>query len=64
MAGEIPVTNQPGQANAQSAKLKAWRKCGTNPVQHVSTGTFYARINYKGKTIRASMNTKVLTVCA
>jgi hypothetical protein len=28
----------------------------------VSTGTFYARIKYKGKTIPASLNTKALTV--
>jgi integrase len=61
-AGEIPATNQSAKINAHSAKLKTWRKRGTNLVQHVSTGTFYARIKYKGKTIRASLKTKVLTV--
>jgi integrase len=61
-AGTIPVAKQSGKTDAHPTKLKAWRKRGTNLVQHVSTGTFYARIKYKGKTIRASLNTKVLTV--
>jgi integrase len=60
--GTITFFKQSGKIDAHPTKLKAWRKRGTNLVQHVSTGTFYARIKYKGKTIRASLNTKVLTI--
>jgi hypothetical protein len=31
-------------------------------ARHVSTQAFYARIKYKGKTIRASLHAKVITV--
>jgi hypothetical protein len=53
-AGEAPVTRQPDKQPKRSARNSIWWKRGENPVQHVPTGTLYARVEVKGKTLRAS----------
>jgi hypothetical protein len=46
---------------ARSTKKSTWWKRGEHLVQHTPTGTFYCRLKVKGKTIRASLDTDVLT---
>lgn len=38
-----------------------WKKRAEHLVQHLPTGTFYARVKIKGKTIRKSLDTDVFT---
>jgi integrase len=54
---QSPVTNH----NSRSTKKSIWWKRGEHLVQHTPTGTFYCRLKAKGKTIRASLETDVLT---
>ena len=61
-AGEIPVINQPSKQTTRSTKKSIWWKRGENLVQHTVTGTYYARVKQNGKTLRASLDTDVLTV--
>jgi integrase len=53
-----PETNH----SNRSTKKSIWWKRGEHLVQHTPTGTFYGRFKVKGKTIRASLDTDVLTV--
>jgi hypothetical protein len=55
--GQSPVTNR----SCRSTKKSIWWKRGEHLVQHTPTGTFYCRAKLKGKTIRASLETDVLT---
>jgi integrase len=54
---QSPVTNH----NSRSTKKSIWWKRGEHLVQHTPTGTFYCRLKLNGKTIRASLETNVLT---
>ena len=56
---QSPVTNH---HMTRSTKKSTWWKRGEHLVQHTPTGTFYCRLKVKGKTIRASLDTDVLTV--
>jgi integrase len=56
-AQSCPVTN----ITSRSTKRSTWWKRGEHLVQHTPTGTFYCRTKLKGKTIRASLETNVLT---
>jgi len=51
---QSPVTNR-------STKKSTWWKRGEHLVQHTPTGTYYCRLKLKGKTIRASLETDILT---
>jgi integrase len=53
---QSPETNA-----ARSTKQSVWWKRGEHLIQHTPTGTFYCRTKIKGKTIRASLDTNVLT---
>jgi hypothetical protein len=51
------------ETNATSStKQSVWWKHGEHLFQHTPTGTFYCRTKIKGKTIRASLDTNVLSV--
>jgi integrase len=54
---QSPVTNHA----SRSTKKSIWWKRGEHLVQHTPTQTFYCRAKIKGKTIRASLETDVLT---
>ncbi|MGB8369144.1 MAG: tyrosine-type recombinase/integrase [Limisphaerales bacterium] len=54
---QSPVTKR----TPRSTKKSIWWKRGEHLVQHTPTGTFYCRLKFKGKTIRASLNTDVFT---
>lgn len=54
---QSPVTNH----TSRSTKRSTWWKRGEHLIQHTPTGTFYARLKVKGKTVRASLNTDVFT---
>jgi integrase len=54
---QSPVTN----ITNRSTKQSTWWKRGEHLVQHTPTGTFYCRLKLNGKTIRASLETTVLT---
>jgi integrase len=54
---QSPVTN----CTSRSTKKSIWWKRGEHLVQHTPTGTFYCRLKLNGKTIRASLETDVLT---
>ena len=56
-AGEIPVT----KLIPRSTKKSIWWKRGEHLIQHTPTGTFYARLKVKGKTVRASLDTDIFT---
>ena len=45
-----------------SSKNSIWWKRGENLVQHMPTGTIYARLKLNGKTVRASLDTTVFSV--
>ncbi len=44
-----------------STKKSIWWKRGEHLVQHTPTGTFYCRLKLNGKTIRATLDTDVLS---
>jgi integrase len=54
---QSPVTHR----TPRSTKRSVWWKRGEHLIQHTPTGTFYCRLKLKGKTIRASLETDVLT---
>lgn len=59
-AKNVPVTNSTTPP-AKSTKDSTWWKRGEHLIQHTPTGTFYCRLKLNGKTIRASLDTDVLT---
>jgi hypothetical protein len=54
---QSPVTN----ITNRSTKRSTWWKRGEHLITHTPTGTFYCRVKVNGKTIRASLETNVLT---
>ena len=56
-AKSCPETN----ITIRSTKRSTWWKRGEHLIQHTPTETFYCRVKVNGKTIRAFLETNVLT---